>query len=437
MMKKTKAMWLPLVALLAACAQQAVVPPRQAAASTSAVYQGQGPREAVDTSSRPTDKQRKGVFPFEADGVYFSNEFDGARMNGIARTGPRAYTMTITPENAPINMSPWYAFKVWSSAPGDIAVTLVYPAATRHRYTPQLSHDGAAWSPLAAGRIADVGAPPVSGSVTARPASIVMTLPVETRPLWVAGQELQTSQHVFAWMDSLAGQRNLAVTTIGTSTGGRPIKLLTIGNRDGKKAIFIMGRQHPPEVTGYFAMQAFVGTLAGDSPLAQQFRRDWTIYVVPLMNPDGVDGGFWRHNVGGVDLNRDWSDFHQPETRAVRDFLQQRSDAGARFYFGIDFHSTWDDIYYTIAPKYKGNMPGLVPAWLAQVQKAIPHYKPVIQEADKIDPTTVSRNYFLKAYGMEAITFEIGDNTPRALIQQKGEVGATELMQLMLAKSAP
>ena len=84
---------LPLaLALAAGCAQQPV-------AKAPAAYQGQGTiRVAVDTRSRATDRQEKGVFPFNEDGVWFSNEFDGARLNDIVRTGPKAYTITITPE---------------------------------------------------------------------------------------------------------------------------------------------------------------------------------------------------------------------------------------------------------------------------------------------------------------------------------------------------
>jgi len=428
-MKRHYAIALASVLLLGACAQPVPV-------AAPATYQGQGATRAVETSSRPTDRQAKGVFPFEADGVYFSNEFDGARLDQIVRTGPRAYTITITPENTPINPSPWYAFQVWSATPGDVAVRLVYGDTVRHRYTPQLSHDGLQWQEIAPGRVTAEGAPATAGA-TARPTSIVMQLNVTDKPLWVAGQELQTSKHVFAWMDAIAAQRGGQVREIGKSTGGRPLKLLTLGNPSGKKAMLVIGRQHPPEVTGYFAMQAFVETLAGPTPLAQQFRKDWTIYVVPLMNPDGVDGGFWRHNVGGVDLNRDWADFNQPETRAVRDFLKSQSaKTGGTFYFGIDFHSTWDDIYYTLDDnKLKGNMPHLVPEWLAAVQRAIPDYKPAIKSTAKLEPTSISRNYFFKAYGMEALTFEIGDNTPRARIREKGEVGANALMKLMLEKS--
>lgn len=424
-MKKLSALFLGLLLAYGATAQQ---------------YQGQPPiRAAVDTSSRPTDRQAKGVFPFNEDGVYFSNDFDGARINGIERTGPNAYTISITPENAPINMSPWYAFQVWSKTPTEVSVKLVYPDAARHRYTPQLSTDGLQWTPLAADRlVADDAAQPSDGasSATARPKSVTLRLQAGTAPLWVAGQELHTSKRVFGWLDDIARKHHLTVSEIGKSTGGRPLKLLTLGNPAAKKAIVVISRQHPPEVTGYFAMQSFVDTLAADTALAKKFRKDWTVYVVPLMNPDGVDGGFWRHNVGGIDLNRDWADFNQPETRAVRDVLQQRAQAGTKFYFGIDFHSTWDDIYYTLDPKFVGNLPGLVPEWLDRIQHEIPNYKPVVQASDRLEPTTVSRNYFLKQHGMEAIVFEIGDNTPRDKIRQKGQVGATELMKLILAKTA-
>ena len=48
-------------------------------------------------------------------------------------------------------------------------------------------------------------------------------------------------------------------------------------------------------------------------------KREIRAAVVPLANPDGVEQGHWRHNAQGVDLNRDWDRFQQPETRALRD----------------------------------------------------------------------------------------------------------------------
>lgn len=398
------------------------------------VFQG-SPTVEVDTTSRPVAKQEKREFSFEADHVYFSNQFDGARLTAIARTGENAYTITITPENAPINMSPWYAFKVWSLSKKDIFVTLEYPDFAKHRYSPQISRDGQKWKPLEGDCIEEIGNDPNDKSLTARPKSIIMRLSTGKKPLWVAAQEMQNSGQVYAWMSKLAQKKKLKIDEIGKSTEGRPIKMLTVGNPNAKKMILVISRQHPPEITGYFAMQAFVERIAYKLKPSKEFRKDWVMYVVPLMNPDGVDNGQWRHNLGGIDLNRDWSAFNQPETKAVRDFLARReTESGGKFYFGIDFHSTWDDIYYPMDKSLTDtNSPRLIWNWLDSIKKSIPKYEPNIRPNAKLEPTIVSRNYFMKAHKMEAIVFEIGDNTARDFIKEKGRVGAEELMKLLLA----
>jgi hypothetical protein len=400
------------------------------------VFQGQPPVQPVETTSRSIEKQVKKTVFFGEDGVSFSNQFDGARLTKIDRNSAYNYKILITPENAPVNMSPWYAFQVWSKKKKEIFVTLTYPDFAKHRYTPLVSMDGKNWKPLETERITEEEKGTTDFGPESRPLRAILRLKVYSKPLWVSAQELQNSTHVFAWMNKLARKKKFSIEEIGKSTEGRPLRMLKIGNLESKKMIFVISRQHPPEVTGYFAMQAFVEKIADKSQLSKKFRRNWAIYVVPLMNPDGVDNGHWRHNAGGIDLNRDWAAFNQPETIAVRNFLQKReAETGGKFYFGIDFHSTWDDIYYPMDKKFTDtNMPNLVWDWLENIKKAIPNYEPNIRPNTNLEPTVVSRNYFLKAHKMEAIVFEIGDNTNREFIRKKGETGAIELMKLILSK---
>lgn len=397
--------------------------------------QQQTPAEPVDTSSREIVYQVHRTYEFAQDGVSFSNQFAGARLSNVVQTGPLAYTVTIAPENAPINMSPWYAFQVSANKTKEISVRLAYPEYARHRYDPQISKDGRKWKLLEKERIVEEEKGTGTSGLSSRPKSIVMRLKVSRQALWVGAQELQTSSTVFRWMDEIAKKRKLDISEIGRSIEGRPIKMLSIGKPDSKNMMMVISRQHPPEVTGYFAMQSFVETIAGNSDLAKQFRERWSIYVVPLMNPDGVDHGNWRHNLGGIDLNRDWTVFNQPEGKTVSEFLKRREAAtGGKFYFGIDFHSTWEDIYYPMTRRHEGNMPGVVQDWLTKIQTALPGYTPVIQANDSPVPARLSRNYFLTAHKMEAIIFEIGDNTPRDFIKKKGRVGAEELMKLLIAR---
>lgn len=398
-------------------------------------FQGQEPIQIVPTEARPVQKQWKGSYVFDQGALEFNNDFEGARLNGVVKTNDSTYTALITSENTPINISPWYAFQVKSKEARSIYVILTYQDGYKHRYYPKTSTDGSNWKALDSIHYTEIepGTQPFGAESMALKAQL--RLEVGPEPRWVAGQELETSTHVKAWAERISEKDFAKLSTIGESREGRPMHLLSIGNTDSKRMIMVISRQHPPEVTGYLAMKAFVETITGDSELAKKFREKYATFVVPLMNPDGVDNGHWRHNAGGIDLNRDWAQFNHPETQAVRDFMKRQEDkSGGKFYFGIDFHSTWDDIYYTLDEKFKGNMPGLIPEWLASMKGALEGYDPNIRPNERLEPTAVSMNYFLKAHGAESLVFEIGDNTDRDFIKDKGRVSAEKLMELLLEK---
>ena len=247
---------------------------------------------------------------------------------------------------------------------------------------------------------------------------------------WVAGQELNTSKHAMRWINGLAAKSYVEPFTVGRSRENRPIPGMKIGQADDTKLIFVLSRQHPPEVTGYLAMQAFVETLAGDSEIAKQFRAEYNAYIIPFANPDGVDNGHWRHSTAGIDLNRDWKNVNQPEVAAIQSFLAEKDKKGT-FYFGVDFHSTWEDIYYTISPELKGNKPGLVPAMITEMAAEL-KLDPNIRHNASAERGPTSSSYMFHVLGAEALTYEIGDNTPRDLVRRKGEVSAMKLMELLL-----
>lgn len=401
------------------------------ASAQKPTFQGQAPAEVVPTDSRPIIKQWKGTWEFDEGQVTFSNDFDGARLNGVTQSGEDHYTILISAENIPINPSPWYAFKVWSKTPKSIKVRFTYQN-SRSRYYPKISTNAINWAPLDTARYEPINMGEGAFGMGAQPEQIQITLDIDENPTWIAAQELTTSGHVKSWIDGICLHKDASQEILGKSKEGRDMHVMSIGKGKSDKSLMIISRQHPPEVTGYLAMKSFVETVMSDTPTAKKFRKKFNTYVVPLMNPDGVDNGHWRHNMGGIDLNRDWYNFNQPETTNVKHFLAKKSEDGDEFVFGIDFHSTWDDIYYTVDSSFTDNKGGIMYEWLRQVEADLPNYTANIKPSQRMDPTLVSRNFFFRNHDMPALVFELGDNTDRVFLKRKGEVAAFRLMELLL-----
>ena len=378
----------------------------------------------VDTTTKTIEYQEKKTYAI--NGIYASNEFDGARLNDFTEVEKgKIYAAAISPENTPINISPYYAFKIWSDQPATIQLRLIYPyEKAKHRYYPKISKDGTTWTSFPKDRIELI-----DDSTNAQ-----LTLDLSRDTLWVAAQEVQNTTHVKNWCVKKAKHSDVTLTSIGKSKLEKELWLLDIGKGENlkKDVIVILSRQHPPEVTGYFAMQAFIDEILTDNPLANDFRKKYRILVYPLMNPDGVDLGHWRHNAGGVDLNRDWAYYHQPENRTIANHVvRTATENKSNVILGLDFHSTWYDVYYTnkSVPKH---IPRFKDYWLQGIHEAIGEE---INEKPSNVGGPVSKGWFHTQLGAVGVTYEIGDETPRDYIKVKGKTAATEMMELLIFKN--
>ena len=377
--------------------------------------------DSVDTSSREIQYQEKQVFSDEEGGVFATNNFPAARLNDFERVNGRFYNAKIYPENAPINNSAWYAFKIWSNEEKNIWVRFLYEDGNP-RYIPKLSKDGEHWQPIDSTKFTFVD-----------DGSAMMNIDVSSDTLWVAAQEIMDSYRVGKWATQMAEDKRVSFSSIGKSKLGRDLFFMDFKTGNGKKkdVIAVFSRQHPPEVTGFKAMQAFLDELLANKQSAAFFEK-YRVLVYPLLNPDGVDLGHWRHNTGGIDLNRDWAYYNQPETRQVADHLVNKvAKSKARVILGLDFHSTQKDVFYTLPDdSVKSVIPWFKRPWLDGIEASIDNYE-LNEEASGIGQP-VTKGWFYTQFEAEGVTYEVGDEVPRYFIELKGRVAAQQLMKVLL-----
>lgn len=336
-------------------------------------------------------------------------DFPGAAPAACAIDGARAFTLLVTPEHAPpINPSPWYAFRYEAEGGGDVAVTLRYLGG-RHRYAPKLGDGKGSWRTLPAEPAADG-----KGTIVRLPAG---------RGL-VAAQEILTPEDARADLLRWGAQAGTQPFVLGHSHDGHPVEAIRLGRADAPRLVILLGRQHPPEVSGAIAMQAFVDALAERAT----HLGDLQFLVVPMLNPDGVARGHWRANRGGLDLNRDWGHFTQPETRSVKAWLDALPQA-VRPVLMLDFHSTRSSLFYVQgAEEASAAQQRFLSAWLEGRESAFAFYPFTIEPRNANPGSGTAKNWFHAAYGIPAYTYEVADEADRSAARAAAKVLAESLV---------
>lgn len=375
----------------------------------------------VDTTSKRILLQDKKIFKLNDIGVFASNDFDGARLNDFVKLNDSTIQIVIKPENSPINNSAYYAFKIWSNNDKKVYLEFNYPEGYKHRYTPKLKTSNGKWKILEETKIIK------------RSNQFKVELNISSDTTTISAQELVTSNATYKWVKEITNNKPHVHTSIaGLSNLGKDIPVLDIynGNKKDKPIIILLTRQHPPEVTGFFAFQEFLKTLLRESSLTTNFFNNYRVLAFPIVNPDGVDLGHWRHNANGVDTNRDWSIYNQKEIKQIVKFITKASkNSKGRVILGLDFHSTYEDVFYTNKLRKNTTLPTFIDDWFSALEANISNYKVNEKAGNSTKP--VSKGWFLYGHNAVGITYEIGDATPKDKIKHIGMVSAEQMMKIL------
>lgn len=263
-------------------------------------------------------------YSFNDGAVVFDKDFEGGYFTSIDQIDSTTFQITSVAEDYPIDRSPTYAFKLITRNAEKLIINLHFKGA-KAPGTPKMSRDGKNWEVLPAH---------LEGS------DLLMNVSTTANDtLILARHHLYTSSRLEAWMEDLEKDDRVHYSSCGKSIGGRDMHVLDVykGNPEGKDVIVFITRQHPTEVPGQYVHKTYMETILANA--GEDFWERYRIVSFPMLNPDAVDMGRWRHNLNGMDLNRHWvEDTEQPENKSVMNWLLENVEDG-KMKFAIDFHS--------------------------------------------------------------------------------------------------
>lgn len=358
--------------------------------------------------------------PTKSD-IVFDSSFAGARLDSFVAHGNKKYTAYINPAFEPVNKSPWFAFGISAKYDKKIELKLDY-GKYEHRYIPKLSSDRKTWTKV---EDSHIKIDTITGIAT-------LQLNVSSKKLYVAAQEIESSEDTYLWMNNLLKKNSeLKRIVAGKTALNNDNYAITLEKENVLNSIVLIARQHPPEIPGgTIGFKAFFEELISDTESAKQFREKFNIYTFPLLNPDGADMGNWRHNAKGVDLNRDWIDFTQPETQMIKTFFENKVKEGNKILFALDFHTSYSGPYMLVLDSInEAKTKGIIPNWINNIETNS-QFK--VEARRRSQELPYCYNYFYNQTGCEAVTYEEGDEVDREIIRKRAKVYAHELMKTMI-----
>ena len=132
---------------------------------------------------------------------------------------------------------------------------------------------------------------------------------------------------------------------IGIGEDGQKIALYSLFNkynRNDKPVILIVGGVHGNEKTSIYGIIETVNTLLNYNSVIIRFLKDnFTINIIPCLNIHGFNNNS-RYNLNNKDLNRDFYDCSQAETRVLTEYISNNKE---NIKIILDSHNAYNEEY--------------------------------------------------------------------------------------------
>jgi hypothetical protein len=266
--------------------------------------------------------------------VRFVADFDNATLGKVKQLGPDEFYLYAFPDDKPHSPFLWFHFRVEGCKGRELTFHVNPTPFSRERTggngtrLPVMSYDGDHWLGIEEKSWNEDGT--------------VLTFKVRfTQPrAWIASFFPFTAGHVERFVKEHENSPYFKAGVVGKTKAGRDIRMYTITDpgvaEAGKRVIMFITLQHNLETTGAMTQEGICRFLLSDDPRAARLRREFVFYVIPRMDPDGIDQGNMYCPVGN--MNRQWGLGTTVETTCVEQFVKELGQRGRKIELFMDFH---------------------------------------------------------------------------------------------------
>jgi hypothetical protein len=244
--------------------------------------------------------------------VLFNTAFESGSIGLIEQLGENDYRLHVRGQQdarGRNRQATWFYFRMDDVANRALTIRL---ASFRGEYNerpavpsgpwfrPVFSTDGQTWQHTDAGEWDE------------EKAELTLRLRMPANTVWLAHIPPYPQARVLALLADVKRSPHARVETIGQSSLGRDLHLVTVTNfarpDAQKKVVWLQARQHAWETGTSFLVEGALRFVVSDEPAAQKLRDETIFKIVPMINPDSVVRGDVRFNANGFDPNRQWDE---------------------------------------------------------------------------------------------------------------------------------
>ena len=238
---------------------------------------------------------------------------------------------------------------------------------------------------------------------------------MESDSLFVAQVEPYRLSDLQRLFSRIIDDPRVKIISIGESVERRKIHIIQVGHDDAPHRIFIRARAHPWEAGTNWVVEGIINTLLQHTDEVREFLDNYSVYILPMANIDGVVHGVTRFNMNGMDLNRNFTKpadpILSPENAAMEHWLEDMIAKGLKPDLAIDFHN---DSNGNLSFASSGEKSEVYVRNMKSLENLVRNYS-WFSESSSFDGSPAFEEGLMSRYGIDGLVYELNAHWVKGL----------------------